>query len=329
MNTRKKTGSWLLQGLSGLLAVGICLGPVVSALTKQDQGAGKKQDAGGAAPVSSVARGKKLVLKDGNFQLVRSYERNGDRVRYFSIERGDWEEIPAAMVDWEATAKAEALEQSTEAALVTKIHKQEEANSIQPPLDVDASLQIAPSVFLPTGEGMFVLEGKSVTKLEQVGSQVKVEKKRVFEQVISPVPVVPSKHHIEIPGSRAKLRVNPNGTVEFFLREVPSDTDRDTMITRSSRPGGSGPDVELVRATVKSGRRQLEEIRSLHGNELSRDRKTISIEKWDVAANVYRFTLSEPLGPGEYALAEVLPDGLNLYVWDFGVDGAAAAPEKH
>jgi hypothetical protein len=44
-----------------------------------------------------------------------------------------------------------------------------------------------------------------------------------------------------------------------------------------------------------------------------------------VAATVYRFTLGEPLPPGEYALAEILPDGMNLFVWDFGVDGPAAA----
>src|SRR5215471_10388074 len=53
-------------------------------------------------------RGKKLVLKDGSFQLVREYQRNGQRVRYFSAERGDWEEIPSAMIDWDATAKAAA-----------------------------------------------------------------------------------------------------------------------------------------------------------------------------------------------------------------------------
>ena len=34
--------------------------------------------------------GKKLILKDGNFQLVREYQRNGERVRYYSLERADW-----------------------------------------------------------------------------------------------------------------------------------------------------------------------------------------------------------------------------------------------
>ena len=43
---------------------------------------------------------------------------------------------------------------------------------------------------------------------------------------------------------------------------------------------------------------------------------------------MYRFTLGEQLTPGEYVLAEVLPDGLNYFVWDFGVDGEAGAETK-
>jgi len=64
-----------------------------------------------------LPHGKKLVLKDGTFQLVRSYEKNGDRVRYFSVERGSWEEIPDALVDWDATKKAEAADEKTTSAL--------------------------------------------------------------------------------------------------------------------------------------------------------------------------------------------------------------------
>jgi len=283
------------------------------------------------AGVHVLPRGKKLILKDGTFQLIRNYERNGERVRYFSVERGDWEEIPASMVDWEATAKAETAEQGEEEALAKKVHTQEQAHNMEVVMDVDASLQVAPGVFLPPGEGMFVIDGKSVTLLEQVGSGIRTDKKQFLKQVLSPIPIVPSKQNVEIPGARAKVRVR-NSQMEFYLREAPPDPDRTTPIEKSSRPGESGPEVELVRATVKGNRRQLESIKTLFGEQLEEKRDTISIERWEVAPTVFRFTLSQPLPPGEYALTEILTDGINLFVWDFGVDSTAgtkpASPNK-
>src|ERR1700682_143148 len=273
--------------------------------------------------VPALLRGKKLVLKDGTFQLVRDYQRNGERVRYLSAERGDWEETPAAMVDWDATAKVAAAEKSEEDALAKKIHAQEQAQKIETVMDVDASLQVSPGVFLPPGEGMFVIDGKSVKPLEQVGSQIKTDKKQYLKQVLSPIPIVPSKQNVQIPGTRASVRVR-NGQTEFYLREAPADPDRTTPIVKSSRPGESGPEVELVRATVKGNKRQLESIKTLFG-QLEEERNTISIQRWEIATTVFRFTLSEPLPPGEYALAEILPDGMNLFVWDFGVDPATGA----
>jgi len=300
----------------------------VSTQSQARQAKQSPEDDSGAAG-ARLARGKKLVLKDGNFQLVREYERKGDRVRYFSLERGSWEEIPAAMVDWDATAKAESESEKASTALLGKIHAQEEATKIETVLDVDASLQVAPGIFLPPGEGMFAIEGKSVTPLEQVGSQVKTDKKTFLKQVISPIPIVPGKRNVEIPGAKAKTRVRSSGA-EFYLREAPPDPDRVASVYRSSRPGESGPEVELVRATVKGNKRQLESIRSMFGQEIGTERKSIAIQRWEVAATVYRFTLGEPLPPGEYALAEILPGGMNLFVWDFGVDGPPASPAaKH
>jgi hypothetical protein len=302
-----------------------------AALSQQDTATSKKANEQGASPATptGVARGKKLVLKDGSFQLVRNYETKGDRVRYFSIERGAWEEIPAAMVDWDATKKAETSDEKTAAALLEKVHIQEAAANAQTPVDVDASLTVAPGVFLPDGEGMFAFEGKTVKRLGQAGSAVKTDKKTVLKQVLSPIPIIPSKHNVEIPGTRALVRLT-SSVPEFYLREPPPDPDRDSSVLRTGRQGESGPEVALVRAKVKGNKRTLESIRSMFGQEIAQDRDEISIQRWEVAPDIYRFTLSAPLPPGEYALAEILQDGLNLYVWDFGVDAVAASkPAPH
>jgi hypothetical protein len=281
-----------------------------------------------AAADARITRGKKLVLKDGSFQLVRSYERKGDRVRYYSNERGGWEEIPSTLVDWDATAKAESDSEKADAALVSKIHKQEEATRIETTLDVDASLQVANGVFLPPGEGMFALEGKSVIAIPQVGTEVKNDRKNTIKRVLSPIPIIPAKQNIEIPGGKATLRINTQFP-EFYLREIQPDYDKDSALERTSRQSTNGPEVELLRATVKGNKRILESIRSMFGEETGRESKSISIQQWEVAKTVYRYTLSQPLAPGEYALAEILPGGLNLFVWDFGVDGATGVkPEK-
>jgi hypothetical protein len=267
------------------------------------------------------------VLKDGNFQLVRSYEKKGDRVRYFSVERGAWEEIPESLVDWDATKKAEAADEKTSSALLTKVHIQESAAKAETPVDIDASLTVAPGVFLPDGEGMFAFEGKSVRKIEQAGAQVRTDKATVLKEVLSPIPIVPSKHYIEIPGTKAQVRLTSSNP-EFYLREVATDPERDSALLRTRRQSESGPEIALVRTQVKGGKRRLESIRSLFGQQVSQDINEIAIQRWEVAPEIYRFTLSAPLPPGEYALAEMLSDGMNMYVWDFGVDAAPAAAAK-
>jgi hypothetical protein len=295
-----------------------------SFIAEQNPGASSASTAGTEAP--PAVRGTKLVLKDGNFQLVRSYERKGDKVRYLSAERGDWEEIPAAMVDWDATAKAAAADQEAANSLVKNVHQQQMESQAVVPVDVDASLRVGAGVFLPPGEGMFAVEGKTATKLEQVGSETKLDKKRVIEQVMSPIPIVPGKHNVVIPGAHAKLRlVTSKDPLEFYLRKPPPDPDNPPPVARTGIGNGeTAPEVVLVRVTVKGGKRELESISSLFGEQIGASVKIVSMQRWDVAPLVYRFTLSEPLQPGEYALAEVVGEGLNYYVWDFGMDAAAA-----
>jgi hypothetical protein len=289
----------------------------------------QKDKAAASAPAPVLPRGKKLMLKDGTYQVIREYQRNGDRVRYYSLERGDWEEIPASMVDWDATARVAGDEEKASAAQVEKIHKQEEARRMDNVADIDASLQVGgKGAFLPEGEGMFVVEGKSVRVMDQVAAQMKTDKLRTLGQIMSPVPMVPGKQSIVLPGARAGLRLKIQ-TPEFYLREPPPDPEKVSTIQKSKRAGDNGPDVELIRAKVVRNGRQLESINTLFGEQVSKKRDSVSIQRWEVAPDVYRFTLSEPLPPGEYILAQIEEEGLDIFVWEFGVDEAGtAAPAK-
>jgi hypothetical protein len=273
---------------------------------------------------SDAQRDKRLVLKDGTYQIVREYQRNGDRVRYLSAERGDWEELPASMVDWDATAKYAADTAKSSEELAQKIHAQEEAKRMDNVSDIDASLQVGNGTFLPEGEGLFVVEGKSVRLVKQAVAGNKRDKMRTVEQVLSPIPIVPGKQKVYLAGEHATLRLRTT-TPEFYLREPPSDPERVSPIEKSSRPGETGPEVILIRAKQMHGGRELESIKTLFGQRIDENVDEVAIQRWEVAPNVYRFTLGEQLTPGEYVLAEILPDGLNYFVWDFGLDAAGAA----
>jgi hypothetical protein len=312
--------TFALLSVCALLSLPCDAGQAATATPAQDSSPNKANDGG--------PRGTKLVLKDGTFQIVREYQKNGDRVRYYSLERGTWEELPTSLVDWDATEKAQASRQKDADDLVAKIHKQEEAKRMDNVTDIDASLQVGNGAFLPSGEGMFVVEGKSVRIIDQAGTAMRADKKRVLEQVMAPIPIVPGKHNVVLQGAHAPLRLK-SITPEFYLREAPPDPEHNSAIEHSRRQSDSGPDVVLIKAKVTRNGRQLEAVSTLFGETIGEKMNEISVQRWEVAANVYRFTLSQPLPPGEYALAEVLEDGLNLFVWDFGVDAGAATSSKN
>src|SRR5579862_7182598 len=106
------------------------------------------------APAQNLAR--RLILKDGSYQLVTKYEMKGDRVRYFSAEREDWEELPSSLVDWPATEKYEkertAGTSIPEAAELDKeLEQDREREEAQLP-------QVAPGLRLPEPSGVFLLD---------------------------------------------------------------------------------------------------------------------------------------------------------------------------
>jgi hypothetical protein len=262
-----------------------------------------------ASPDSRPAlpRGKKLMLTDGSFQLVREYQVNGDRVRYYSLDSSQWEEIPASMVDWKATKKVADDEAQRDAALLAKVHKSDVAHAATP-LDIDASLEVAPGIFLPPGANLFLYDGKAtLLPMPQAETDSKLSKGRMIEQVMVPIPIVPSRHSISIQGLHAQLRIT-QGQPEFYIRVV--DTRQ--------------PELVLIRAKLQKDFRHVEDLDQIF-NSTNEKRDAIPMQRWDIAKGVFRFTLGQTLTPGEYAIAEMVRDeGAALYMWDFGVDPTAS-----
>ena len=287
--------------------------------TTQDSQQAKPADAENSEIAVPLPKGEKLILTDGSFQMVREYQRQGDRVRYFSLERSAWEEIPATMVDWTATEKAKTERESQQKQLDEQIAKTENAQRFAD-LDVDTSFEVHPNVFLPDAAGFYAVDGKSVAVVKQEEATLRLEKARTFERIVTGMPMISARQDMEIAGKQAKLRLH-TGDLEFYFRTA---DERD-------------PRLKLVRAQIKDGKRELEVVSTdIAGQQKYKDQE-ISLLKWDAARGLYRFTLDHPLEAGEYAAIETIEtttsQGQSIYVWTFGVDGnandAGAKPKEN
>ncbi len=288
----------VLPNVSGTLAG-------VSPAAQQDTDS--KASGSPAAIPLALPKGKKIILKDGTFQLAREYTVEGDRVRYWSVESSQWEEIPASLVDWDATHKSEAEQAARDAELKAKIRASTVAQ-LTKDIDVDRSLEIKPGLFLPDAIGFYALDrNNNIREMKQSTAEVKGSTGREVEKILTGVPFISSKAAMDIPGERAAMRLT-TAEPEFFMRPV----DR------------REPRFRLLRAQIKSGQRLLDTISIQMTGEQKHKATDIEIQTWTPATGVFRYTLDERLEPGEYAFVEMTADGISGYVWDFGIDAPGA-----
>ena len=245
-------------------------------------------------------------MKDGTFQIAREYKRDGDRVRYYSLERSDWEELPAALVDWDATQKAEAEQQVQDQALAQKIQESARAKRVAD-VDSDRSFEVRPGLILPDDFGLYALDGNVIRTMQQDHAEAHFDKARTFERIATGMPLIKSKQNVDIPGKNANIRMQ-SADPEFYFRTA---DQRD-------------PQMSLLRVEVSGDKRSLETITTDMVGQSTYKNHEYAIQEWDAAHGLYRFTMEQTLEPGEYALIETTPEGHDLYVWDFGVDVSPA-----
>jgi hypothetical protein len=247
----------------------------------------------------------KLYLKDGNYQLVSSYEIHGDRVRYYSVERSQWEEMPKALVDFDATKK---VQEEEKVELKKQLEEARELEKQRFEKPQNTGFEAAPGVRLPEEEGIYSLDGQRVIRLIQSSSEMITDKKRAALVLAMPVPVLKSRSLVILPGAKAAVRV-PGDQPTFYVQS----TD------------GLGAKVELIALKPGKEARIVEKVEVRAGlGKPSELRAAVPLERTQVSPTVYKLRPTEPLQPGEYALGELLQKQLNLELWDFGIEKPGA-----
>jgi len=255
---------------------------------------------------------QRLILKDGSYQPVQKYEMQGDRVHYLSAERYEWEDIPASLVDWDATKKYnDAL---TSGKLHTKIVETPEEKE-EREKEAANSPEIAPGLNLPGSGGVFLLDqfqGKAeLAEIVQNGSEVNknAKKKSVLRAAINPL--ASNKRAFEIKGEHAQIQSHqPRPTIYI---DIEGGTPNEAAPTDRFR---------VVRTVVKKDARVIGNVNVSVGGKVSEQLSFLPVSVSKLGTGQWiKLIPNQELTAGEYAVVEMLtPTEMNLYVWDFGVN---------
>ncbi len=280
---------------------------------------------------------KRLVLKDGSYQSVVKWEVKGDRVRYLSAERFEWEEVPGSMVDWDATNKyAEDLKKgvSHDAAQVDK-----EVDAERKEMDA-RSPEVAPGLRLPDTGGVFLFETfaqlPQLVELAQNGSDINRNTgTNILRATVNPLSS--AKQTIELPGLHAAVQAH-GGRPAIYVSatdEAPApspSTDKSAPNGAADKkdadkqPAPAAQRFQIVRLQPKKSTRLVGNLKIAVYGKVSQDESFVPSSMESISGNWFKLTPNQDLPPGEYAVVEMLNSkDMNLYIWDFGVNPAAPA----
>jgi hypothetical protein len=294
--------------------------------------------------LSSVAAGlpalaqtpnQRLILKDGTYQVVTKYQKVGDRVRYFSAERGQWEELPAELVDWAATEtyakehKPGAEPVSPAVPEAAAIDQEEQHARARTP-------DVSPGLRLPDQDGIWALDTfhdqPELVGLAQNSASVNRETSHnVLRATLNPLGGI--QQSVQIPGAESRVKLHVNDPA-FYVSIVGVDDNEavSTAVTVDTRGGGSVKNgfnsvnsqyaIVRVRSNFKKDYRAVSGIKIGVAGKVTQTEDVIPTVAQALPGNRWiRLTAQQPLTIGEYALMEVLgPGEVNLSVWDFRID---------
>ena len=248
-----------------------------------------------ALALTAWAANLKLYLKDGSYHLVREYQVQPDRVRYYSVERSEWEEMPLDLVDLKKTESEEA-DRKAELEKEAKILSEEDR--------VERELQ-KEVLRIPQDPGVYWLEGNQAKVIKVAESTVHTNKGRSILKALSPIPMVAGKGTLELNAAHS-LNVFTDPEMELYIQL--SDPER----------------FGIVKLTPKGPVRIVENLTFMPvTKEVIEEPQLVEIfQKQLTPGLLYKIWPKEPMPAGEYAVVEYTAGKLNMQVWDFAVKPA-------
>lgn len=284
----------------------------------------------GIASMHAQERSKRLILKDGSYQIATKWEIHGDRVHYYSAERYDWEDIPYKLVDWDATNKFN--QQNPRGANVNvspdEVKEVDAEEKAEREKEEAARPLVAPGLRLPDSGGVFLFDTyrgqPQLVEIPQNGGELnKQTGKNIMRSVIIPIPTG-AKQSIELKGNHANAQAH-EATPTLFVDATPSSSDTQNNTTTSELTPVDR--FKIVRVQVKKNTRVVSKVNVSLFGKVSNQEDLIPTTAEPVNGGAWmKITPQQSLAPGEYAVVEMLdPKTINMFVWDFGVNPSAPA----
>ena len=289
--------------------------------------------------VPGMGSNHRLILKDGTYQMVRQYQIVGDRVRFLSQERGDWEELPEDLVDWDATRKWENdhATQPDDASPAMKEAEDLDKEEASERAEQKARMpEVAKGLELPDQDGVFVLDTFQGTPelVELVPSNLDLRgKSRHGLTVLNSL--AGRRAEIELDGEHAKVHLHVNDPAIYLSLDSPTDAEPVTTHAITVQTAGAKEVANRKRGAQSptSGfaivhvdeRRALRIVGGIHispSGTVTQSEDVIPAKVETLSGGHWlKLTPAKPLTIGEYALVEILSaSDINQSVWDFRVD---------
>lgn len=279
--------------------------------------------------VSGVAQilAQRLILKDGSYQSITKYEIHGDRVRYFSAERGEWEEVPKSMVDWDATKKYE--EGRVTGAPVPEAAELDKELEAERQAMEARSPQVVPGLRLSDEGGVLLFDTyqnqPQLAEIQQSGSDLnRNTKSNILRAAINPL--AGARQTIELPEAHAKVQAHSAVPSLYVNLEAGQGASATAQVPGEPLPLAPAERFKIIRVQTKGGKRVAGAVKTGVTGKTKTDERFVAATVTPMTGGWVKITPVDPLPNGEYAVAEMLgKDSINLYVWDFGVNPSAPA----